>query len=110
MMAQTAFSTRISRRPRETDLTILARDLVSKLSDLAENLGSHKHMNPRQVNIDFNRNPVYAGGATLLALLACLANGGQRTEAQTSRHPFAVRARKRPASRGTCAIFPVAGC
>lgn len=31
-------------------------------------------MNPQQVNIDFNQNPVYEGGATLLALLACPAN------------------------------------
>jgi DNA modification methylase len=32
-------------------------------------------MNPQQVKIDFNKNPVYEGGATLLALLACPANG-----------------------------------
>jgi hypothetical protein len=32
-------------------------------------------MNPRQVDIDLSRNPVYEGGASLLALLACPANG-----------------------------------
>jgi hypothetical protein len=31
-------------------------------------------MNPQQVKIDFNQYPVYEGGATLLALLACPAN------------------------------------